>query len=146
MQVVVVPNVIRIGTTAMLSRFAKRERIPREGGRTEQENNMEQLVDLGLFLGSVGVFLGGIGVLPGGVGLESQVVRHPMREDARNLDLALDARPLLLLPIQLNDRPENIQAPALADRRGDEEEGLSNSRRVPSRPLTVVTGSGKTRE
>jgi len=32
------------------------------------------------------------------------------------------------------------------DPRGDEEEGVSNCRRVPSRPLTVVTGSGKTRE
>ena len=52
----------------------------------------------------------------------------------------------LLSQAQLNDRPENIQAPALADKRGDEEEGVSNSRRVPSRPLTVVTGSGKSRE
>ena len=33
--------------------------------RTEQEENMEQLVDLGSFLGGLGVFLGGIGVLYG---------------------------------------------------------------------------------
>jgi hypothetical protein len=33
--------------------------------RDEQEKNMEQLVDLGLFLGGLGVFFVGIGVLYG---------------------------------------------------------------------------------
>lgn len=65
MQAIVLLNEIRIGTTAMLSRFARHEHIPRERGRIEQEKNMELLVDLGSFLGGVGVFLGGIGVLYG---------------------------------------------------------------------------------
>lgn len=49
----------------MLSRTDTHRCVPHERDRTELLENMEQLVDLGSFLGGLGVFLGGIGVLYG---------------------------------------------------------------------------------
>ena len=112
---------------------------------------MERLVDLGSFLGGLGILLGGIGVLYGvSAWSQKSADSHSVWGWEVSRILAFGSSPLTLGPCYSSPtrkRPTGEHPSACPrDSRGDEEEGLSNSRRVPSRPLTVVTGSGKTRE